>query len=59
MLAALPEADYAVAVAIAALPGQVRGYGHVKAASARETEIRRADLWARLVPVPASLRKAG
>ena len=59
MLAALPEADYAVAVAIAALPGQVRGYGHVKAASVQETEIRRADLWARLVPVPASLRKAG
>jgi indolepyruvate ferredoxin oxidoreductase len=44
LLAHLAAANYALAVEIAALPGQIRGYGHVKErniakAKARETAL--------------------
>ena len=55
---ALPEADYAIAIALAALPEKIRGYGHVKEASVRGASTKRADLLSRLVPSSASLHKA-
>lgn len=50
ILAALPRADYAIALALAALPDRIRGFGHVKEANAAEAFRQRRDLLARLVP---------
>ena len=52
-----PE-THALAVEIAALPQQVRGYGHVKAAAAEATARRRAELWAAFEAGPAPVAQA-
>ncbi|MCV2866128.1 indolepyruvate ferredoxin oxidoreductase family protein [Defluviimonas sp. WL0075] len=59
LLPQLPEADYAVALALASLPETIRGYGHVKAASVEAAAARRADLLGRLVPAASVLSRAG
>ena len=59
VLTGLPQEDYAIAIALAALPEQIRGFGHVKEVSVRKAAETRADLLSRLVPARPALRKAG
>ncbi|WP_320177593.1 indolepyruvate ferredoxin oxidoreductase family protein [Roseovarius pacificus] len=59
IVAVLPEADYAIAVALASLPEHIRGYGHVKEASVKKAKVTQSDLLGRLVPSEMSVRKAG
>lgn len=49
ILPCLAEADYAVAVAIAALPTDIRGYGHIRARRADAARDRYRELRSRLV----------
>ena len=44
LLGGLDHASHAVAVEIASLPDRIRGFGHVKARSIKETERREAEL---------------
>ena len=48
LLVALAPATLATAVALAALPDKIRGYGHVKEKAIRETDAERAGLLAKL-----------
>ena len=51
---ALSPANYAAAVELAALPLEVRGFGHVKEASRRQAKVKEAELLARFrAPPPA------
>jgi len=59
ILTELPKADYSRAVTLAALPEQIRGFGHVKEASAATVARTRAELLARLAAGAEQLRKAG
>jgi indolepyruvate ferredoxin oxidoreductase len=52
-----PE-THALAVEIAALPQQVKGFGHVKAAAAEAAARRRAELWAAFDRGPEALAQA-
>ncbi|MCZ8376226.1 MAG: indolepyruvate ferredoxin oxidoreductase family protein [Beijerinckiaceae bacterium] len=56
LLAALGAGNHALAVEIAGLPQQIRGFGHVRARNAAETDRREAELLARFrnpaAPVP-------
>lgn len=59
ILTELPRADYAIALALAALPEQMRGFGHVKEANVATARARQQELIARLTAAPALTRKAG
>ena len=48
LLVALAPATLATAVALAALPDKIRGYGHVKEKAIRETDVERTGLLAKL-----------
>jgi indolepyruvate ferredoxin oxidoreductase len=52
-IAALRTDNLDVAVALAELPDQIRGFGPVKEANRRKAEARRVELLARLRPAPA------
>lgn len=54
LLPRLGQADYALAVALARLPEQIRGFGHVKEASIAAAALERDRLLARLDGQPAS-----
>lgn len=58
ILSAIPNADYAIALALAQLPERIRGFGHVKEANAAEAATTRRDLLSRLIQNNPA-RKAG
>ncbi|WP_417673106.1 indolepyruvate ferredoxin oxidoreductase family protein [Pseudodonghicola sp.] len=58
ILTDLSQADYSRAVALAALPEQIRGFGHVKEANAATAARTRAELLAHLKAGPAPVRRA-
>jgi indolepyruvate ferredoxin oxidoreductase len=57
LLAGLSPENHAAAVALAALPEQIRGYGHVKEASVAAAQKRREELLAAFRN-PSSARRA-
>jgi indolepyruvate ferredoxin oxidoreductase len=59
LLDTLSAANHAVAVAIASLPEQIRGFGHVKLAAIEKVKLREAELLAKSQePAPAVWRAA-
>ncbi|MBU3921916.1 MAG: indolepyruvate ferredoxin oxidoreductase family protein, partial [Alphaproteobacteria bacterium] len=42
----LTEANHALAVEIARVPDEIRGFGHIKEAAAEKAKVREAELWA-------------
>ena len=44
--------NHSIAVALAALPEQIRGFGHVKEAAIARIDIERADLFSSFVTAP-------
>jgi indolepyruvate ferredoxin oxidoreductase len=56
--AKLTPQNHALAVEIAALPQQVKGFGHVKAAAAQAAARRRTDLWTALETEGAPMAQA-
>ncbi|MEP9348256.1 indolepyruvate ferredoxin oxidoreductase family protein [Xanthobacter sp. KR7-225] len=59
ILGMLPRADYSTVVALASLPERIRGFGHVKEASAAAAAEARADLLRRLATPEIELARAG
>ena len=57
ILPRLGEADYAIAIALAALPEKIRGFGHIKEENMHKAARTRADLLARLMPKAPEMRK--
>jgi indolepyruvate ferredoxin oxidoreductase len=59
LLESLSAANHALAVEIASLPEQIRGFGHVKLAAIEKVKLREAELLAKLQePAPAVRRAA-
>jgi indolepyruvate ferredoxin oxidoreductase len=58
ILTDLSQADYSRAVALAALPEQIRGFGHVKEANAATAARTRSELLTHLKARPAPVRRA-
>jgi indolepyruvate ferredoxin oxidoreductase len=58
LCAALTADNHATAVEIAALPSEVKGFGHVKEAAAARVAERRAALWAAFAAGPAPVAQA-
>ncbi len=58
ILPKLCEADYAIAIALAALPEQIRGFGHIKEENMQKAAQTRTDLLARLMPKTSEMRMA-
>ncbi|MEG4643680.1 indolepyruvate ferredoxin oxidoreductase family protein [Paracoccus sp. APAP_BH8] len=59
ILTDLNRADYAIALALAALPEQMRGFGHVKDANVAAARAQQKQLMARLIASPQPARMAG
>jgi len=59
LLAVLTGDNYPAAVALAALPDKIRGYGHVRRASADAAAVERERLLQRLAQATVVVRKAG
>jgi indolepyruvate ferredoxin oxidoreductase len=58
VLASLSPENHATAVALASLPEQIRGYGHVKEANVEAGKKRRDELLARFNSPPSTRRAA-
>jgi len=58
LLAGLDASRLPLAIEIAGLPEKIRGFGHVRAKNAAETDMREAELVARYAAAGAALRTA-